>query len=135
MIQLCGDESGVAVDVRLETVAPLDWVQFNATLDIDGLDRIEHERSTSLEVANLICCELAAGEEFRAALLLEMGGGARPNWVGEPPHVARLAWFQKPLEKGVILVGRLVLIADAGPAPPGEFHRKYADWLGRPTFL
>lgn len=135
VIQLFGDENGVAVDVRLETVAPLDEVQFDATLDIAGFDRIERESLTSAEDANLICYELEANQALRGALLLDMGGGARPSWSGEPPSAAHLAWFQKPLEKGVILIGRLVLIADARPATPGELRRKYAEWLKRPTFL
>lgn len=135
VIQILAETHGLAVDVRMETVAALDEVELFGTLLLNGMS-LDPPRFLGDEPGRGPCgYGLRLGDRpVSAAVLFDHGeGGCRPRRTPVADALA-VSWFGQPLEKGVILVGRFAIIAEAG-LQASMLRETYRHWLDRPTFL
>jgi hypothetical protein len=136
------DDDGIMLDARLETIASLDRVSLSMSVHVtgNGTGMIEPASSRwpgkSLVIDRTEARWMKIGSEgnLSAAMISDLGEGG--FGVGQRDGSRwELTFFEQPLEKGVILVGRWGLVPRLGDRTEEELREVSARWLARPTFL
>ena len=142
VIGVMADEVGIMLDARLETIAPLDRVSLSMSVHVmgDGMGTIEPEssrwpgKSLVIDRTEARWMKVRRGGNLSGAMISDLGEGGFA--VGQRDGKRwELTFFEQPLEKGVILVGRWGLVPRLGDQPEKELREVSARWLARPTFL
>jgi hypothetical protein len=142
IIGVMADEGGIMLDARIETIAPLERVSLSMSLHVTGAgEGMIEPASSRWPVESLVVdrteagwMKLRSGENISAAMISDLGEGG----FGVGQRNGRrweLTFFEQPLEKGVILVGRWGLVPRLGDQSIEDLREVSARWLARPTFL
>ena len=135
VVQFLAEPGGLTMDVRLETIAPLDNVSLTLDLALTG-----HHLHTSAAKSHsdrysrreIEWADVGEGEKLVGGLVTDLGEGGHAERQGDG---WRLVLFDQPLEKGVILVGRWGIVKRGAGVSAASFRQKHQGQLDRPTFL
>lgn len=137
VVQFLAEPASITMDVRLETIAPLDNVSLALDLSwgevtlrpksTDGDTSAQHFSRTESSWFDVF-----HGERSVGAVVTDLGEG---GFVDRQAGTWRLVMFDQPLEKGVILVGRFGIIRRSPDEDLVSFRKNHEKQLERPTFL
>lgn len=137
VVQFLAEPSAITMDVRLETIAPLDHVSLALDLSWEGVDlspQSKHAGTSSDRFSRKEASWFDAfkGGECIGGVVSDLGEG---GYVEREANSWRLVMFNQPLEKGVILVGRFGIIGRGSNEDAVSFRQNHEKQLERPTFL
>lgn len=137
IVQFLAEPTSITMDVRLETIAPLDNVSL--ALDLSWGEVTLHPKSEGCKPSaqhfsrkESSWFDVIHGEGSVGAVVTDLGEG---GYVEREADSWRLVMFDQPLEKGVILVGRFGIIRRASNEDLVSFRKNHEKQLERPTFL
>jgi len=137
VVQFLAEESSITMDVRLETIAPLDNVSLTLDLSWGGVEltlpptRSDHS-STRFSRKEAAWFDVSKSGQCLGGVVTDLGEG---GFVERQGDSWRLVMFDQPLEKGVILVGRFGIIGRSPSENAVSFRQNHEKQLERPTFL
>lgn len=129
-VRILAEEGGATVDVELETIEPLDWVELAGRIRLEGVS-LPGVTQGRLEQDRIRWCELVRQGATIGALLFDLGEN---GYADVATSELSVNWFRQPLEKGVILVGRFAVVIRSEESEEA-FRERSQGWLERPTFL
>lgn len=139
VVQLLAEPGAITMDLRLETVAPLDQVSFAMNLECAELS-LRPEEAYWPRTGNEFTrrefhrAELRGGAGVAAGFVTDLGEQGRGVLRDEGKR-AELVMFDQPLEKGVVLIGRWGIVRRPPEMSAATFRQMETEWLGRRTFL
>lgn len=137
--QVLVEPDAVTMDFRIETIAPLDDLSMELTLNVQE-GTVHPCDSTWTSVAGrltrreLHALDLRQGNEVVATFRTDLGEGGHGELDQDQAKV-HITFFEQPLEKGVILIGRWGVIRRLPDESEEKFYTRQAGWLERRTFL
>jgi hypothetical protein len=137
VVQFLSEPGSLTMDIRLETIAPLDRVSLGFDVSTNGMKLVpksdrDPPNDGRYSRRQAEWWDVFKGEVMTGGIVTDLGEGGYAERQGDN---WRMVMFDQPLEKGVILVGRLGFIRRHQKESQISFRQKHKKQLDRPTFL